>query len=212
MSPHRIARRVEELRRGLAQLSGLADSPGNGQGNGVAAEERLTHRLLELFLRRELFNLENAAAPGDTTPCRQVGYLNVGGYVKRDYAPLVERLRRATQAMAQVPDFLQVIDAALTAELSRPVLEMSIESYRGMARFYRVDLRVDPGQSNNGVGDADTLAPLRPGQRTGGPGFGRVRRQAGRAVGPGCQRATTATLPSAPSCTPICWPTAKGST
>ena len=148
LSPHRITRRTEELLRGLAQLSGLAD--GNG---GAESEDRLTHRLLELFLRRELFNLEEMR-PLENNPMRQVGYLNVGGYVKRDYAPLVDRLRSATQAMEQVPDFLQVVDTALTAELSRPVLEMSIESYRGMARFYRVDL----DQSASGVGDAETLA------------------------------------------------------
>ncbi len=148
LSPHRITRRTEELLRGLAQLSGLAD--GNG---GAESEDRLTHRLLELFLRRELFNLEEMR-PLENNPMRQVGYLNVGGYVKRDYAPLVDRLRSATQAMEQVPDFLQVVDTALTAELSRPVLEMSIESYRGMARFYRVDL----DQSGSGVGDAETLA------------------------------------------------------
>ena len=34
------------------------------------------------------------------------------------------------------------------------MLEMSIESYRGMARFYRVDL----DQSGSDVGDAETLA------------------------------------------------------
>ena len=136
LSPHRITRRAEELRRGLAQLSGLAG------GAGENAEERLSRRILELFLRRELFNLEEMR-PLETNPMRQVGYLNLGGYVKRDYAPLVDRLRSATQALEQVPDFLQVIDAALAEELSRPVLEMSIESYRGMARFYRVDLRVD---------------------------------------------------------------------
>ena len=148
LSPHRITRRTEELLRGLAQLSGLADSNG-----GAESEDRLTHRLLELFLRRELFNLEDMR-PLENNPMRQVGYLNVGGYVKRDYAPLVDRLRSATQAMEQVPDFLQVVDTALTAELSRPVLKMSIESYRGMARFYRVDL----DQSASGVGDAETLA------------------------------------------------------
>ena len=147
LSAHRITRRVEELRRGLAQLSGLAD------GNGSAPEDRLTHRMLELFLRRELFNLEEMR-PLENNPMRQVGYLNVGGYVKRDYAPLVDRLRSATQAMEQAPDFLNVADGALTAELSRPVLEMSIESYRGMARFYRVDL----DQSTSGVEDAETLA------------------------------------------------------
>ena len=149
LSSRRITRRVEELRRGLAQLSGLAD----GNGNGPEPEERLTHRLLELFLRRELFNLEEMR-PLETNPMRQVGYLNMGGYVMRDYAPLVDRLRSATQAMEQAPEFLQVVDAALKAELSRPVLEMSIESYRGMARFYRVDL----DQSGSGVGDTETLA------------------------------------------------------
>ena len=159
LSPHRIARRTEELRRGLAQLSGLAD--GNSGANGGGSEDRLTYRMLELFLRRELFNLEEMR-PLENNPMRQVGYLNVGGYVKRDYAPLADRLRSATEAMEQAPDFLQVIDAALTSELSRPVLEMSIESYRGMARFYRVDLRVDPDRTGSNVGDtavdADTLA------------------------------------------------------
>ena len=150
LSPHRITRRIEELRRGLAQLSGLA---GGNAGNGQEPEERLTHRLLELFLRRELFNLEDMR-PLENNPMRQVGYLNVGGYVKRDYAPLVDRLRAAAQVLEQVPDFLNVLDAALAQELSRPVLEMSIESYRGMARFYRVDL----DQSGNAVGDAETLA------------------------------------------------------
>ena len=149
LSSRRITRRVEELRRGLAQLSGLSD----GGGYGTAPEERLTHRMLELFLRRELFNLEEMR-PLENNPMRQVGYLNVGGYVKRDYAPLVDRLRSATQAMEQAPDFLNVVDGALTGKLSRPVLEMSIESYRGMARFYRVDL----DQSGSGVEDADTLA------------------------------------------------------
>ncbi len=162
LSSHRTARRMEELRRGLAQLSGLAD----GNGNGAEPEERLTHRLLELFLRRELFNLEDMR-PLENNPMRQVGYLNVGGYVKRDYAPLVDRLRSATQAMEQVPDFLNVLDAALAKELSRPVLEMSIESYRGMARFYRVDL----DQSDSDIGDSETLTQ-----------FDRARAQAAQAL------------------------------
>ena len=38
LSPHRITRRTEELRRGLAQLSGLADSP--GAGNGATGRQR----------------------------------------------------------------------------------------------------------------------------------------------------------------------------
>ncbi len=163
LSPHRLTRRAGELRRGLAQLSGIARpgadfaasvsvSAGAGFGSdpepaAPTPERRLEGRLLELFLRRELFTLEQLR-PLANNPMRQVGYLNLGGYVKRDYAPLSDRLRSATQALEQVPDFLQVLDDALAPELSRPVLEMSIESYRGMARFYRVDL-AQSGRNRN---------------------------------------------------------------
>ena len=132
LSPQRIRRRVEELRRGLAQLSSI---PQPSQGSA----EQLSYRMLQLFLQRELFTL-NELRPLENNPMRQVGYLNVGGYVRRDYAPLADRLRSATQALLQVPEFLEVLNAALVQDIGRPILEMSIESYAGMASFYRKDL------------------------------------------------------------------------
>ena len=80
LSPHRLTRRAEELRRGLAQLSGLSGL------DSTDPEQRLSYRLLELFLRRELFTLEELR-PLENNPMRQVGYLNVGGYVKRTMGP-----------------------------------------------------------------------------------------------------------------------------
>ncbi|MFQ6029519.1 MAG: DUF885 domain-containing protein, partial [Dehalococcoidia bacterium] len=141
LSPARITRRVEELRRGLAQLSGRPEEP-------VSSEQRLSQRLLELFLKRELFTLEELR-PTENNPMRQVGFLNVGSYVKRDYAPLADRLRSATQVLQQVPDFLQTLGAALSPNVGRAVLDMSIESYSGMARFYRVDLDQSAGDFND---------------------------------------------------------------
>jgi len=132
LSLDRVRRRIEELRRGLTQLSEIAPE-------GMEPGQRLSYRLLELFLKRELFTLTEWR-PLESNPMRQVGYLNVGGYVRRNYAPLADRLRAATQALEQVPDFLATLDSTLATELGRPVLEMSIESYTGMARFYRVDL------------------------------------------------------------------------
>lgn len=138
LSPGKVRRRVEELRHGAVQVSAIpVDS--------LDPEERLSYRLLELFLQRELFTLEEMR-PLENNPMRQVGYLNVGGYVRRDYAPLPDRLRSATQVLRQVPDFLRVLDTCLSPEVGRPVLEMSIESYQGMARFYRVDLPQAVGQ------------------------------------------------------------------
>ena len=112
---------------------------------------------------------------------RQVGFLNVGGYVRRDYAPLADRLRSAIEALRQVPDFLEELDASLEGEVGRPVLEMSIESYSGMARFYRVDL----GQAVADFSDKAVLEPFNQARGSGGAGGGTVRGPAAVQAGTG---------------------------
>ena len=132
LSPNRVRARVEELRRSLGQLSGIATEQ-------LSKNQLLSYRLLDLLLKRELFNLDEWRTM-ETNPMKQVGFLNVSGYVRRDYAPVVDRLRAAIDVLNQVPEFLEILKTTLLPNIGRPVLEMSIESYRGMARFYRVDL------------------------------------------------------------------------
>lgn len=132
LSPSQNKRREEELRRGLSELHALCI-------NGLNETGRLSYRIMELFLRRELF-IFNDLKPLENNPMRHTGYLNVSGYIRRDYAPLEDRIRSATSAMKQAPDFLEVLDQALSNRISSHVVDMSVESYSGMARFYRVDL------------------------------------------------------------------------
>ena len=145
LSPSQNARREGELRRGLAELRTLdADS--------LDEASRLSYRIMELFLRRELF-IFNDLKPLEDNPMRHTGYLNVSGYMRRDYAPLEDRLRSATSALQQAPEFLDVLDRALAGELSSHIVDMSVEAYSGMARFYRVDL----AQATEGVHDAEIV-------------------------------------------------------
>ena len=132
LSPSQVSRRQQEVRRGIEELRALDTSL-------LVLDEQLSCRMLELFLERELFTFEEMR-PLENNPMRQAGFLNMGGYVRRDYAPLEERLRAATAALRQVPDFLQTLDATLREDLSRPMVDMSVESYTGMAHFYRTDL------------------------------------------------------------------------
>ena len=132
LSSSQVSRRELEIRRGREELQALDTS-------SLTPEELLSCRMLELFLERELFTFEEMR-PLENNPMRQAGFLNMGGYVRRDYAPLEDRLRAATAALGQVPDFLRTLDAALREDLSRPMVDMSVESYSGMARFYRTDL------------------------------------------------------------------------
>ena len=141
LSPAQVSRRQQEIRRGMAELQALDTTT-------LGADEQLSRQMLELFLQRELFTFEEMR-PLENNPMRQAGFLNVDGYVRRDYAPLEDRLRSATAALRQVPGFLQTLDAALRDDLSRHIVDMSVESYGGMAHFYRTDLAAFA----NAVGD-----------------------------------------------------------
>ncbi len=143
LSPVSIRRRVDQLGQGMAFL----ESAGSGGGN---TDEWLSLQLLKLFFKREHFSLTELK-PLENNPMRQVGYLNVGGYLLRDYAPLADRLRSATQVMQRVPAFLDTLTAALGDAIGRPVLQMSIEAYSGMARFYRRDLAQAVAESGDGT-------------------------------------------------------------
>ena len=132
LSPGQVRRREQEIRRGMAELQALDTS-------SLGATEQLSRRMLGLFLQRELFTFEEMR-PLENNPMRQAGFLNMGGYVRRDYAPLEDRLRSATVALREVPDFLQTLNTALRDDLSRHIVDMSVESYGGMAHFYRTDL------------------------------------------------------------------------
>ena len=156
LSPSQISRREQELRHGLVELRAVDDSV-------LGPDQLLSFKMLELFLRRELFTFEELR-PLENNPMRQAGFLNMGGYVRRDYAPLEDRLRSATAALQQVPEFLQTLDNALREDLSPHVVDMSVESYGGMAHFYRTDLAsfagevADRGISRNFASAIDSAA------------------------------------------------------
>ena len=137
-SSGRVTRRIEEVHRTLAQLSSLSEGDADGSDE-PARMDRLSRSLLEMFLRRELFNLEEMRTLHNN-PQRQVGYIGVGSYVQRDYAPLPERLRSATAILRDVPDFLVTVDELTDSELGEPIRDMAVEAYRGMASFYRTGL------------------------------------------------------------------------
>ena len=145
LSPTQTARREGELQRSLTELQSL-------DANTLDESSRMSYQIMELFLRRELF-IFNDLKPLENNPMRHTGYLNVSGYIRRDYAPLEDRLRSATEAMKQAPDFLDVLDSALADSLSSHVVDMSVESYSGMARFYRVDL----AEAAQGVTDTEII-------------------------------------------------------
>ncbi len=132
LSASSIRLRIQQLRRGQSELRALDSSIYSG-------DELLSLRLLDLFLKRELFYFEEMC-PLENNPMMQARFLNMSGYVLRDYAPLDDRIRSATTALSQVPELIETLDTSLREDLSAHMVDMSMESYGGMAQFYRSEL------------------------------------------------------------------------
>ena len=133
LSAPAIRARLLQIGTGLTDLASI--DPGH-----LSAQDRMDYKLLELALQKERHDLADLRIL-ERDPMRHLGYLNVTNYIQRDYAPLPDRVRPLTQLLSQATDFLDTALSGLNRELGRPVLEMSIEAYEGMARFYRSDLQ-----------------------------------------------------------------------
>lgn len=66
--------------------------------------------------------------------------LDVTTYLKRNYAPLPERLRSLTSHLEEIPRFLEEAREHLSEPLALPIVETALEIYGGYRSFYASDL------------------------------------------------------------------------
>ena len=131
LSASSISRRIVTLRQRKTDLSAMSVTN--------PKDETINSKLLSHFINKDLFNLQQMESV-KFNPVRQVGYLNIGPYIIRDYAPLPERLRSMTSLLLEVPEFLRSLTEQLDDNIGLPILQASIDSYSGIANLYRTGL------------------------------------------------------------------------
>ena len=124
--------RAQELERSLEAL-GEIDVP------SLSRQNFFDHRVLTAALRKELFELTELKTH-ETNPMEMLWHIDLSNYIKRDYAPLPDRIDALTGALRGVPAFLNHLEANLSHRIGKAVLEASIEAYEGMVSFYDNDL------------------------------------------------------------------------
>lgn len=99
----------------------------------------LDWRLLRLRVDNNLFQLEEL---GDlfNNPMAYAGALDLNAYIKRDYAPLADRLRAIVATERQVPAMFAAARENLHEVLPRPMVELAIAISRGGSDFLTHDL------------------------------------------------------------------------
>jgi uncharacterized protein (DUF885 family) len=154
------AQRATALRSWAARL---ADIP----AASLAPEDAHDHTLLSLAADEELFELESLREV-ERNPMAFSGALDVSGYVKRNYAPLAQRVAALCEHLRHFPDVLAVGRATLRRQIPLPFLETSLDVYKGTVEFLEHDLPAavrpvgpDPLWTTFEQTTADALAALR---------------------------------------------------
>ena len=95
--------------------------------------------ILRSAIRRELFSFEQMQVYS-RNPMTYAGALDVNVYIKRDFAPLEERVRSLTAVLNEAPNIFSAARENLAEALPRPMVETAIDQANGGADFLEKDL------------------------------------------------------------------------
>jgi uncharacterized protein (DUF885 family) len=97
------------------------------------------YRILRSAIQREIFAFEQMQIYADN-PMTYAGALDVSIYIKRDFAPLDDRVRSVVAILNQAPQIMSAGKANLAESLPRPQVETAIDQANGTADFLAKDL------------------------------------------------------------------------
>ena len=129
-----IAARLEEIDRQLRALAGAGELDRDCEIDRRALAAQLQASRFELAEQRSAFNdpLYYAGAGSE---------LDVSTYLKRDYAPLGDRLASLSQHLEGYGGYLEAARDNLERSLPRPNLQVAIEAVAGQAAFLDGEVR-----------------------------------------------------------------------
>ena len=97
------------------------------------------YRIVAAAIKNELFNFEEMESY-TRNPMTYAGVIDVNIYIKRNFAPLEERVRSIIAIEKQAPNVIAAAKANLADSLAKPYVETAIEISEGAAGFLGKDL------------------------------------------------------------------------
>jgi len=123
----------------LARLKSFDQRLGQLKTNSLSPQAFYDYRILRSAIQREIFGFEQMRSYSDN-PMTYAGALDVNIYIKRDFAPLEDRVRSVVAILNQAPQIISAARANLAASLPRPQVETAIDEAEGTADFLAKDL------------------------------------------------------------------------
>lgn len=105
----------------------------------LSPEARYRCQILETGVAGELFSFDGLKAYTDN-PMTYANALDVNTYIKRDFAPLAQRVRSIIAVEREVPKIFAAARANLAESLAKPYIELAVDITDGNADFLAKDL------------------------------------------------------------------------
>lgn len=121
--------RLKSFDRELADLASAHFSP----------QTSMDYRILRGAVQREIFGFEQMQSYTQN-PMTYAGVMDVNIYIKRNFAPLPDRVRSIISILKQAPKVMTAAKINLAESLPRPYIETAIENADGAADFLGKDL------------------------------------------------------------------------
>src|SRR5213080_4027590 len=101
-------------------------------------------RILQTAVKRDLFEIQEMSI-FERNPMVYARAADVNVYIKRNFAPLEDRVRSLVAIESQIPNILIAARTNLNEKLPKPFVELAIQIARGSADFLKKDLVVAVG-------------------------------------------------------------------
>jgi uncharacterized protein (DUF885 family) len=127
------------LQAELARLKSFEQRLNQMNPKLLSADATYDYRILRGAIQREIFGFEQVNSYTNN-PMTYASALDVNIYIKRDFAPLEDRVRSLTSILNEAPRVISAAKANLAESLPRPQVETAIEEANGAADFLGKDL------------------------------------------------------------------------
>ena len=105
----------------------------------LSPRQSLDLRILQAAVRKELFQMQDMSI-FERNPMVYARAADVNVYVKRNFAPLEDRVRSLVTIESQIPNILIAAKTNLNDVLSKPYVELAIQIARGSSDFLKKNL------------------------------------------------------------------------
>ena len=123
----------------LSRLRRFDDRLAKFDPTKLSARQSIDLRILQSAVKRDLFEMQEMSV-FERNPMVYAGAADVNAYIKRNFAPLEDRVRSLVAIESQIPNILIAARTNLNEKLPKPFVELAIKIARGSADFLKKDL------------------------------------------------------------------------